>query len=102
MVGMAILLIMTVFQKLDHKMQERSRFMRLYLNFVSSDALNEFMETCKSMEIKLIDMQVSKVKGNSKNELTAVITLKTLQARPHAEIMQKISVLNGLKYLEEI
>ena len=76
--------------------------MRLYLYFVSSDALNEFMETCKSMEIKLIDMQVSKVKGNSKNELTAVITLKTLQARPHAEIMQKISVLNGLKYLEEI
>ncbi|MBS6642112.1 MAG: MgtC/SapB family protein [Clostridiaceae bacterium] len=101
-VGAAILLIMTVFQKLDHKMQERSRFMRLYLNFVSSDALNEFMETCKSMEIKLIDMQVSKVKGNSKNELTAVITLKTLQARPHSEIVQKISSLNGLKYLEEI
>lgn len=103
-VGFAILLIMTVFQKLDYKMQEHSRFMRLYLNFVSSDALNEFVEYCRTMELKLIDMQVSKVKakGNAKSELTAMITIKTLKARPHAEVVRQISELKGLKYLEEI
>lgn len=100
--GLAILLIMTVFQKLDLKMQEHSKFLRVYLNFISNDALNEFIELCKGIEIKMIDMQVSKVRGNAKKELMVIVTLKTLQPRPHAEIIQEISRIEGLKFLEEI
>lgn len=100
--GLAILLIMTVFQKLDLKMQEHSKFLRIYLNFISNDALNEFIELCKGIEIKMIDMQVSKVRGNAKKELMVIVTLKTLQPRSHAEIIQEISRIEGLKFLEEI
>ncbi len=100
--GAAILLIMTIFHKLEHRMHEHSKFMRMYLNFVSNDALNEFIELCKSVEIKILDMQVSKVGGGGKKELIVIVTLKTQHPKSHAEVVQEISGIEGLKFLEEI
>lgn len=101
-VGVCMLLIMTVLQKLDYKLQDHSSVLKLYLNFISSDGMNGFMDYCSKEEIKIIDMQLSKPKGDSKGEVIAYISIKMLHKQPHPELIHRLSELEGLKYIEEL
>lgn len=100
--GIAILLVMTVFQKLDIVLHNRSKYLRLYLHFVSLDALNAFMEFCKEEDIKVIDMQTSKGKGEEKGMIVAVFAIKCPHGGRHVEIIKQFTNIEGIKHVEQL
>lgn len=99
--GVAIFLIMTVFQRIDHMLMNHTKIFHLYTNFSSVDALNHFVEYCKERNIRVIDMQISKML-EAQNGIVVMLVLRNVKRGSHVELIQDFSGLSGLKYLEEI
>lgn len=100
--GIAILLIMAVLRKFDSVVKKYSKYMRLYINFDSSDAMNSFMDECRKDEITVRDAQVTKIKGESKKEVIALLSVKYAIKAGHTEMIARMAKLDGIKYIEEI
>ena len=101
-VGIAILLIMTLFQRIDYLLMTNTRFLRLYTNFQTTDALNGFVRYCREEHLRVIDLQISRIKEGGEEGIVAVITIKKQKNLSNVELIQKIGELEGLKYVEEI
>ncbi|MDO4295405.1 MAG: MgtC/SapB family protein [bacterium] len=100
--GVAVLLVMTILQKLDHYMQARSRFLHLYLNFSSTETMNQFIEYCKEEKIQVLDMQISKGRGASKGMVVSMFTIKISGRCKHMDVIKEFAALEGVKYIEEV
>lgn len=100
--GIAILLIMTVFQKIDYILMSRTKIFKLYINLADPQALNLFIGYCREQQIRVMDMQVSKAEEIGESGLAVIITLKTSENRNHIELLQEFSNLEGLRFMEEI
>ncbi|WP_349947285.1 MgtC/SapB family protein [Lacrimispora sp. BS-2] len=102
LMGLAISLIMTVFQKVDNRLLTTSRIFNLYMNFNAAANLNLFLESCKDRNIQIIDMQAFKAKGKGEDGIVAIITLKTAKREPRGNVLQVFGMAEGLKYMEEL
>ncbi len=102
LVGLAISLIMTVFQKVDSRLMTSSRIFNLYMNFNAAANLNLFLESCKERNIQIIDIQAFKAKGKGEDGIIVMITLKTAKREPRGEVLQLFGMAEGLKYMEEL
>ena len=100
--GAIVLFIMLFFKHIDERIQMHSRYIRLYLNFDSNNAMNQFMRMCQMERMKIIDMQVSKLKKDSKGGISVFFTLKSIQKCEHAELIQKLSNTDGIQYIGEV
>lgn len=101
-VGIAILLVMTLFQKIDYLVTAHAKILRLYMNFASTSALNQFMDSCKEYKVRVLDLQISKTKDVKTEGIVVIVTLKNEKRGPHVELIQRISEAEGLKFIEEI
>lgn len=101
-VGGAILLIMTLFQKIDYLLMANARVFQLYTNFTGTEALNRFVEQCRVCGLKVIDLQISKTGKHEENGIVAMITLRRMTKGSHVEVIQQLGEVEGLKYIEEI
>lgn len=100
--GSVVLLIMIFFKQIDEKIQRRSKYIKLYLNFDSTQTMNSFMRMCQSEGLKIIDMQISKLKSEAKGGISVFLTMKNPQRCEHAELIQKLSDTDGIKYIGEV
>lgn len=103
-VGIAILLIMTLFKKIDIKIVRNSKMIKLYINFASTYDFNTFMNYIGGNNIKVIDLQITNG-DRSKNAMQDVIILVTLKSpKPisHSDLIQRISSLNGINNIKEV
>lgn len=71
--GGAIMAVMTLLAKVEYRVKETSRYFRLYTNFSTSDAMNQFIDYCKSLVMTVVDIQISKAKKG----VMVFITLKS-------------------------
>lgn len=101
-VGGAILLVMTLFQKIDYLLMANARVFQLYTNFTGTEALNRFVEKCRVCELKVVDLQISKTGKYEENGIVAMITLRRMKKSSHVEVIQQLGDVEGLKYIEEI
>lgn len=102
LMGLAISLIMTVFQKVDNRLMTTSKVFNLYMNFVAAANLNMFLESCKERNIQIIDIQAFKAKGKGEDGIIAIITLKTEKRETRGDMLQFFGMAEGLKYMEEL
>lgn len=100
--GIAILLIMTVLQRVEYFFRERSNYVRIYANFISIESMNRFIEISNENDIKVLDMQVSKMYGEEAKEIVVIFQIKIHKQRSHAEILGLLSSIEGIKFIEEI
>lgn len=100
--GAAILLIMTVLQRVEHFFRKKSNYLRLYTNFDTIEAVNRLIELLNEHDIKMLDMQISKMYDNEKKEIVAILQIKTKRHISHSNIIGILSSIEGLKLIEEI
>lgn len=100
--GAAILLIMTVLQRVEYFFREKSNYLRLYTNFATIEAMNHMIELLNEHEIKVLDMQISKMYENEQKEIVAILQVKTKKNISHSDIIRILSSIEGLKLIEEI
>lgn len=100
--GAVLLVIMTVCKSFDARIRRRSRYIRIYLNFVSNDGLNCFVEQCRRDGIKILDMQILKAKGEDKGGMIVMLSLKSAQKYDHIEFVRRMSEIEEIRCIEEI
>lgn len=100
--GIAILLVMSLLHKIDSLLMSNAKVFHIYTNFASIEALNQFVECCKEWDVKVVDLQFSKANAPGEEGIAAMMILKRNAKGSHVELMQRISGVEGLRYIEEI
>lgn len=101
-VGVAVIMIMTAFQKLDLYFQSNSKHMNLYLGFASNEALNYFIEYCERYDYNIIDLQLTKRNVDEEGMIASILTLKNKRHDKHVEVIKKLAKIDGVKYIKEL
>lgn len=100
--GMTIWMIMTFFQRVDHRLRARSRYIRLCIRFASGDGVNRFLNQCGQMNLKVTDMQMAREKGGGKGAVTVVCTAESRERCRHMDVIGQLSQVEGLRHIEEM
>lgn len=101
-VGLSIYLVMTILHKIDNAMYSVSKDMSIYLNLTSLEDVTGVLNYCKERFYRVLDLQVSKdmEAGSHLVVLTAALRLKS--GTPHFRVIEELSKLEGVKYIEEL
>lgn len=101
-VGIAIFLIMTFFHKVEGRFRSHSAVMSIYLNLISLEAVTGFVNYCREKEHKVSDMQISKDEEAEGQMIVLIASLKLKKGIPHVRVIEEVSKLEGVRYIEEL
>ncbi|MBO5177604.1 MAG: MgtC/SapB family protein [Lachnospiraceae bacterium] len=100
--GLMILLVMSVLHRLDDRLVANARNVDLYMEFQKMSDLGAFMVKIKEFGMKITEIEMTKSNSTEDIGIAVLLTLKLEKKRPHAEIIQVLSQVEGVCYLEEI
>lgn len=101
-VGIVVLIIMTIFHKIDNWFTSNNKVIRIYASFSSIDCFDSFIERCNVLGMKVKDIEINKGTGNENSAVVGIVNLESRQRFPHAEIIQKLTSIEGLRHIEEL
>ncbi len=97
-----ILLVMSVLHRLDDRMIANARNIDLYLEFSKMSDLGAFMAKIKEYGMKIREIEMTKSNSAEDIGVAVLLTIKQEKKRPHTEIIEILSQIEGVRYLEEI
>lgn len=102
-VGIVIVLIMTVFKNFDNWLTSNNKYITIYASFASIENFDNFIEFCKSSNIRVNDIELNKNTG-LKDDLgiIAILNLVNDKRCSHVEIIHSLSAFEGLNHIEEL
>jgi len=100
--GAMILLVMSVLHRLDDRLVANARNVDLYMEFQKMSDLGSFMSKIKEWGMKITEIEMTKSNSMEDIGVAVLITVKLEKKRPHTEIIQLFSQVEGVRYLEEI
>lgn len=100
--GALILLAMSVLHRLDDKMVANARNVDLYMEFQKMSDLGAFMSKIKEFGMKISEIEMTKSNSTEDIGVAVLLTLKLEKKKPHTEIIELLSQIEGVRYLEEI
>lgn len=74
--------------------------MDLYVEFGSISDISSFMARMKVQGISIVELEMTKVNSTSDAEVAAIMTIKSEEAKEHADVMGLISQMPGVKFVE--
>ena len=100
--GVAIFVIMTLLQSMDNKMHSKTKRMDVYVELCGSCTLGDFLHQVRDsgMEVSNVQRESSAYRENDSRAFTA--TLFTKKRFRHAELLEKVSAIRGVLFLEEL
>ena len=99
--GILIYFILSVLQFWDAKMQQRAKYMDIYLECVGEISLGMLLNSIRQLGL-MID-EIDTPSGVEGEERRAVIVSVALPKRmPHAPLLQQIEKIDGVLYAKEI
>lgn len=102
-IGCALILIaMSVMHRLDDRMTANARNLDLYMEFQKMADLGMFMAKIKEFGMKISEIEMTKSNSTEDVGVAVLLTIKLEKKRPHTEIIQLFSQIEGVLYLEEI
>ena len=96
-----ILLSTTLLQKLETFILQSSKLVCLHIEFADHNALTDFIDYVKSMNIKISDIQTSGT-GSKLSNITVIITLKLKNKMNHNALLASVKALDGVVSVNEI
>lgn len=101
-VGLITLLIMTVFKKFDDYLNSNNAYINIYASFISIDVFDEFIEYCKTNDIKIKNIETTKSGNYDDKGIIAIMFLQFKKRISHVQIIQSLSAFEGLRHIEEL
>lgn len=96
-----ILVIMTVFSKIERVLYHMSKVIDIYVEFSDIKYVAQFLAELQSREIKAVSLEITKSKVIGETEISLLVTLHLPFRRDHAELLSEISELDGVNFIEE-
>ena len=100
-----MMLCLTVFMKLERFNKRRSNHFEVHLELKGRNLLQEFTATIREFGLKIDDIEINPAYANSGlGVYTVSLTVigSELRKKPHAELVQALSALDCVSYIEEI
>ena len=97
-----ILLVMSVLHRLDDRLASNTRNMDLYMEFQKMSDLGVFMSKIKEYGMKISEIEMTKSNSTEDIGVAVLLTIKLEKKRPHTEIIELFSQIDGVRYLEEL
>lgn len=97
-----ILIVMSVLHRMDDRMYANTKNLDLYLEFSKMSDFGVFMATIKEHGMKISEIEMTKSNNTEDAGLAVLVTVRLGKKRPHTEIIQLLSQIEGVRYLEEI
>ena len=100
--GVLILLVMSVLHRLDDIMVANAKNVDLYMEFQKMSDLGAFMSGIKEYGMKILEIEMTKSNSTEDIGVAVLLTIKLEKKKPHTEIIELLSLMEGVRYLEEI
>lgn len=100
--GLVILIVMSLFQRADNRIRQRSRTMELYLEIDNQTPFSSFIEYCRANELEIYDIQMQKNKMVKDMVSSIILTAKNRKKMTHNEVIELMSAGPGVRYIEEL
>lgn len=97
-----MLFVMTVLQKIDEKMLQKSRNMSLYIEFGAIEDVSDFITYLKSKRITVADLDISHIHEHDRDAVSVVICIEIPKKTSHIDIIEAIGKFSGIKYIQEM
>ena len=102
-VGLILLILVMKFLPLmEDNVLAHSRNMNFYVEMDSIENLGFVVNTIKSKDIRIYDVELGKVEQNGESYVKGLFSVKLPKRGPHTEILAKIATLDGIVAIEEI
>ncbi len=98
----ALFIAMNMLGAISRFVSENSRFMLLYVEFRGIGEVSKFIEHIKTLDMYVSDIEITKKKGDKTSPVSAMVTVGTRGKIEHAQVMETLSLLEGVSYIEEI
>ena len=93
---------MSVLHRLDDIMVAHTKNIDLYMEFQKMSDFGAFMSRIKEFGMKISEIEMTKSNSGDDIGVAVLLTIKLEKKKPHAEIIEMLSLIDGVKYLEEI
>ena len=97
-----ILVVMSVLHQMDDRMTANTKTLDMYMEFQKMSDLGAFMSKIKGFGMKISEIEITKSNNAEDVGVAVLLTLKLEKKRPHTEIIELLSQVEGVIYIEEI
>lgn len=97
-----IFLVMSLFYRIDSRMAANTKNLDMYMEFQKMSDLGAFMSKIKEYGMKISEIEMTKSNSAEDIGVAVLLTIKLEKKRPHTEIIELLSLIDGVRYLEEI
>ena len=97
-----VFLGMTSMQRLEQGFLSKARDMDFFAEFDTAKSLGRFIQLLHQRNINVIDMQLDKREYKKGGNIGAIFHIKMDQTTSHSQIIQELSEIEGVQFIEEI
>ncbi len=97
-----IFTIMALLHRLDDRVILFTRLINVHIGFKEIADMGNFMEYVKENHMKISDMEITRSPLDTEVNVEAMFTLELKKRKPHYELIQSLSQISGVKFIEEI
>ena len=101
-VAVAVLLIVTLFKKIEDYFTSNKKTITLYTSFLSLEHFDKFINYIHKADYKIVDIEISKDTSSRELSVIAILILEAKKKFNHTEAIHKFSSFEGLIHLEEL
>ena len=99
---LAIVIIMVVLHSLDRRMTNNTRAIILYVEFTKMSVLRSLIAYSRENNITVEDVEVEEPNNTMGAKMAAVVTLRLPSKESHISVIEKMSEVDGVSFIEEI
>ena len=99
---LAIVVVMVVLHSLDRRLTTNTKVIILYVEFSKMSVLRKLVGFARENNMKVEDVEVEQPNNMMEAKMAAVVTLRLSTKENHLEIIEKVSGLEGIIFVEEI
>lgn len=100
--GCAIFVVMTLLQRMDNKMHSKTKRMDLYLELDGSVPLGNFLRSIRQEGMGISNLQRETSPDRENGNRAYTVTLTAPKRGHHVELMEKVSSVAGVTFVEEL
>lgn len=97
-----IFMVMVVFHSIDKKLFSATKNMILYVEFKKMSVIRRLTIFAKENQIVIEDVELETSDHIRSSKAAAVVTLRLPEKNAHTELIEKIGMVEGVLYVEEI
>ncbi|MBQ8798773.1 MAG: MgtC/SapB family protein [Lachnospiraceae bacterium] len=97
-----IFVVMAMLQRLDDWVMSSTKVINLYVEFDQMSDVGTFIRYTKEQGFRISDLEMTRANGMEDKGTAILCTLRLPKKKPHAEILQMLSAIEPVRYVEEL